>query len=119
MEWMDVVKGTSFWRILKALPLEDGPDTTRAVVLTVNASVCVGLIACFATLCTVCLRVNAQNSLGVIGALVGVITAVTAPLLGFAMSMQKARDALRTDAVVKRVDADGASSVASLSTGGQ
>ncbi len=107
MAWMDVVKITSLWRILKALPLDDGPDTTRAVVLTVNAASCVGMLMCYTTLCVMCLKHDASSKAAVIVTLAGMIGGVSSALLGFAMNMQKARDALNAP----RRDGDGETSV--------
>jgi hypothetical protein len=88
-ELLAKIKAWSPMAILKAMPFDGGPSSTRTVVLSVNAVVCVALLILTITLSVVCTKQNANVAIA--GVLAGALGALVTPMLGFAMSMQKTR----------------------------
>jgi hypothetical protein len=124
-DWLSTTKIASWMQILKSLPLDDGPDTTRAVVLTVNVAGCL----CFcALILTGCVLAMASLLCGVYGKDAGPVVVILGAVLtaggsalgvmiGFATSMNKARDAKPSQTVLSQTSPDGTSSVAAKTEG--
>ncbi len=89
-EMLDMLRGASWWRILKALAFEGGPSATKWVYLALNAVMALVVVALTAAVCIRYVHAGSTDAgmMALIGSLVAVLQACATNALNHRRTVQ-------------------------------